>query len=171
MRTRLTSLFTALLAAAPLLLIACGGDDDDDSMAITPCDEDDRGEVFSADMEKTGDDGLAIFVLNSIAPDPPDIGDNDWQITVRDAADDSPQSGCTLDVRPWMPDHEHGSNQPQGVEADPGVYSVGGVRFIMPGYWENTVTVHCSAGDDDDSAGDDASGWTDSAIFGFCLEG
>ncbi len=152
-----------MLALFAGLLAGCPASPDDNPHATVPCDEETRDEDFSADMEKTGDSGLAVFTLNSISPDPSDIGDNDWQFTVRDANDGSPLSGCSLDVRPWMPDHEHGSNQPQGAEGDPGVYLVSGVRFIMPGYWENTVTISCSPDDGDE--------WTDSAVFGFCLEG
>ncbi len=92
---------------------------------------------------------------------------------MRSADDPSPLSGCNLTVRPWMPDHEHGSTQPSGAEGDPGVYLVSGVRFIMPGYWESTVTITCGGGsDDDDSAdGDDAPEWTDSVIYSFCIDG
>ena len=153
-----------LTGASVLLAVACDeNSDDDDSMATGACDEDERAEIFSADMERTGDEDLAIFMLNSISPEPSYIGDNDWLITVRSAADDSPLSGCSLTIRPCMPDHEHGSTQPSGAEGDPGVYLVGSVRFIMPGYWESTVTITCSVGD--------AGEWSDSAIYGFCVEG
>jgi len=136
---------------------------DHGEMAEVPCDEESRAEDFVEDMEKTGAEGLAVFTLHSIDPNPSDIGDNTWELSVRDAADDSPLSACSLDIRPWMPDHEHGSNNPTGSESEPGSYAVSGLRFIMPGYWENTVTISCSSDEDGE--------WSDSVIYGFCLEG
>jgi hypothetical protein len=167
---------SGFLIALLSLSVACSGQGDDDDMAGVPCVEDSRSEAFSEDMEKTGAGELAVFTLHSIDPSPPDIGDNTWSLSVRDADDDSALSSCSLDVRPWMPDHEHGSNNPTGSESAPGTYTVSGLLFIMPGYWESTVSVDCQpGGDDDDSAADDSEAppqaLSDSATFGFCVEG
>jgi hypothetical protein len=167
MRVQLSRVPSWLLTGLWLALAgACGENDDDDlSTATVPCDEEPRAEPFSVDMEKTGDAALAIFTLHSIDPDPSDIGDNDWQMSARSAEDDTPLSGCDLDILPFMPDHEHGSNQPHGVEGEPSHYSIAGLRFIMPGYWRNTITITCP-GDENGAAG-----LTDTTIYGFCVEG
>jgi len=172
----------SLLGASFVALsTACVSSDDDDDMADLPCDEDDRADTFVEDMQKTGTAGLANFTLHSISPNPPDIGENAWSLSVEAVDDGSALAACSLDIRPWMPDHDHGSNNPSGSEGEAGSYDVSGMLFIMPGYWENTVTIDCSpseagddddsAGDDDDSVGNDSTTLTDSAVFGFCIEG
>ncbi|MBJ95579.1 MAG: hypothetical protein CMP23_14040 [Rickettsiales bacterium] len=165
---RIFSILPALLAT--FLMISC---DQTDDPAGVPCEQDERAETFTADMSRTGAAGLAIFTLHSISPAPPDVGLNDWSISVRSAADDSPLTGCSLKLVPWMPDHNHGSNEPGGIEGEPGTYQVDGLRFVMPGYWENSVELECgAAGDDDDSASDDPGpSLSDSAMFSFCVVG
>jgi len=166
MRVQASELLTWVLAGALLALAgACGqSDDHDHPTATVPCDEEPRADAFSGDLEKTGDAGLAIFTLHSIDPEPSDIGDNDWQMSVRSAVGDTPLSGCDLDILPFMPDHEHGSNQPHGVEGEPSHYSITGLRFIMPGYWQNTATITCP---ENENGGE----MTDTTIYGFCVEG
>ncbi len=174
-RTYHHALYSSALLA--LLSLSAGCDDHDHGeMAGVPCVEDSRAEAFVEDIEKTGAEGRAVFTLHSIDPNPPDIGDNTWELSARDATDDSALSSCSLDVHPWMPDHEHGSNSPSGSEGEPGNYTVSGLLFIMPGYWESTVSIDCQpGGDDDDSASDDSEepseALNDSTIFGFCVEG
>ncbi len=172
-----TPLATVLLLTTCVLFGACGSEGDDDDMADVPCSEDARSQVFAEDMQAAGVSGLATFTLHSITPNPPDIGDNNWELSAQRTGDGSALTGCTLDVRPWMPDHNHGSNNPAGSEGAAGTYSVEGISFIMPGYWENTVTINCGGdGDDDDSASDGSEeppteALSDSGIFGFCIEG
>jgi hypothetical protein len=149
------------------LSTACSSSNDDDDMADLPCAEDNRADSFVEDMQKTGTAGLAIFTLHSIAPNPPDIGENDWNLSVEAVDDGSPLATCSVDIRPWMPDHEHGSNHPSGSEGEADSYDVAGMLFIMPGYWENTVTIDCAPSEE----GDDPTALTDSAVFGFCVEG
>ena len=158
---------SGLLVAFVALNTACGSSDDDDDMAGLPCSEDERADSFVEDMQKTGTAGLTIFTLHSISPNPPDIGENDWNLSVQTTGDGSALPACSLDIRPFMPDHEHGSNNPSGSEGEGESYDVSGLLFIMPGYWENTVTIDCAPSDD----ADDSVALNDSAVFGFCVEG
>ena len=109
-------------------------------------------------MEQKGAAGALAVKLESINPNPVIKGNNDWKIQVVDAQG-APVSGATITVKPYMPDHGHGSSIiPQvAAGADPGTYDVSLLNLFMPGIW--TVTFDVTTQDN----------VTDSAVFTFCV--
>jgi nitrogen fixation protein FixH len=82
----------------------------------------------------------------TIAPDPPVAGRNTLTIEVRDAQG-QPVEGASLEVKPWMPSHGHGSTETPVVSAlGEGRYRATPVTFSMPGQWE--VTILATSGTD-----------------------
>ena len=111
---------------------------------------------LNADIE--GENGSFVFRFLAADPDPPDLGSNDWLVSVAETSG-TPVEGCSLRAEPWMPDHGHGSNEPEGVEGmEAGQYALDGLDFIMPGYWTVAVTADCDVG-------------IDSVILHLCIEG
>jgi len=109
------------------------------------CAEEDRAVPIDVGADVDGENGALVFRVLSMDPAPPDLGENDWTVSITD-----PQGvaleGCSLVADPWMPDHGHGSNEPEGVAgAAAGEYSIDGVELIMPGYW--TIALHAECGD------------------------
>ncbi len=109
-------------------------------------------------MEQKGAAGALSVKLQSIDPNPVIKGNNDWKIQVVDASG-APVSDATITVKPFMPDHGHGSSiTPQvAAGADPGTYDVSLLNLFMPGIW--TVTFDVTTQDN----------VTDSSVFTFCV--
>jgi len=145
-------LWIALLLLMPAL-VGCETDDDD----VGICESEERDLPYEAGMSVEGDSSLFTVALDSADPAPPDLDENDWILSVSDAAG-SPVEGCLLTATPWMPDHGHGSNNPESTDEGGGSYSIVGLDFIMAGYWEVGVQVDCG-------------GETDTVEFRFCIEG
>lgn len=148
-------LAAVFLAAA---LSACGGDDPDDPAA--GCAADPRADTYVAGLEKASAEGTKVRLLEAM-PGPPDRGDNTWTFQLADASG-AMMDGATLLVRPFMPEHGHGSTPAEftaeflGAE---GKYRVGPVNFFMPGLWELTVKVT-------------PAGLSEQTVkFAFCVEG
>jgi hypothetical protein len=147
-----------------LLLGACGGGaangDDGEPDAAFSCATEDRGETFSAGMQKTGDKGV-VFTLISSDPAPPARDNNTWLIGLAD--DSGPLVGATLSVKPFMPDHNHGTSIPTNITAgdNPGEYQANPVNLFMPGVWEITVNATPAGGGAADK---------DSVVFTFCID-
>lgn len=88
------------------------------------------------------------ITLDEIEPDAPSLGDNRWQLTVRDA-DSQPVDDATLSVSLWMPEHAHGSLKATLVEIlDDGQYQLEPLSFHMPGIWEVTLHIESDAASD-----------------------
>ena len=144
-----------------LALAACGGGETADQPdAGFNCEIDQRDEEFVAGMEKTRDLGVT-FTLVSSDPTPPARDDNDWVVDIEDP--DGPMVGASVTVRPFMPDHTHGTSNPAVIVADaatPGRYTVDRVNLFMPGIWEITLGATPAGG----TAGD-----KDTVVFTFCV--
>ena len=155
----------ATAGVAPLtLLSSCGGDDGGGGLpdAGYNCAVDDRGEDFTAGMEKTGALGIT-FTLVSADPAPPSRGDNHWVLQVSDA--NGPLDGATVDVKPFMPDHNHGTSIDTIVEpvaGQPGTFDLTKVNMFMPGVWETTIRATPAGG---------SQAQRDSVVFTFCIPG
>lgn len=171
MLSRASWLSSLLLAA---VFVACSSDDDSSSAGASGssgsagsagssstvvCSDDPRAQTYASGMIAKGTTGLFSVALDSIAPNPVAKGNNEWSIRVLDA-DNNPVSGATLDVKPFMPDHGHGSSiRPQVADKGQGVYAISLLNLFMPGIWQITVTITSSTGS------------IDSAVFTFCVEG
>ncbi len=119
------------------------------------------GDHYMAGMVASGADGLVDISLVSSDPGPPEKGDNTVVIQLLDAASGDPVDGASVVLRPWMPEHGHGSSPETfdvtwtGVET--GEFSTT-PNLFMGGLWELTFEVETAGGD------------TDTATFTFCVE-
>jgi YtkA-like len=151
----------ALLAVA-LVLAGCSGDDadpmadgDDDGMASF-CEDEDRADAFAVDLRKTGE-RYAVTIVQA-TPAEPVRGDNIWMVRVTDTSG-APMEAMTVDAKPWMPDHGHGTPvEEQVTELGAGEYEVSVLNLFMAGLWRVTLDV---TGADDE---------TDSVEFFVCVD-
>jgi hypothetical protein len=152
-------LLLGLLALASLA--ACSSSSSSGTQAAPApslCATDSRAQSYTAGMEQKGTAGTLSVKLESINPNPVIKGNNDWKVQVVDASG-TPVDGATITVKPFMPDHGHGSSITPQVAAgsDPGTYDVSLLNLFMPGIWTVTFNVATSAN------------VTDSAVFTFCV--
>ncbi|MEQ1504389.1 MAG: FixH family protein [Myxococcota bacterium] len=138
--------------------VGCTGDvtlDADDTGTLhNPNANCDGAETFVAGVSHETPLGRTVAVAEA-SPTPPDVGDNQWTVTVTDA--DGAAAALPLKLTPWMPLHGHGLTPPDyaGADEGDGSYVVTPFDLIMPGLWQFTVDL----GDDD------------AAVFLFCAEG
>ncbi len=145
-----------LLAAA--LLLSCSSDPAAPPKPAAFCASDPRVADFSLGLQAVCPDGKLQISIDSAAPDPVIQGVNDWVISVRDGAG-QPVDGATIDVKPTMPDHGHGS--PTRTTVTPrggGQYALDGINLSMRGVW--LITLDVTAGP-----------VTDTATYTFCVDG
>ena len=159
MRLVLAVLLGGLIVA---LGAACGDDEPTSAGDRSLCAGETRADTFSVGMEKpTQMNDFTVRLADTQvegAVSPPDRGNNTWTLEVLDASR-ARVRGATVTMRPWMPDHGHGTTPLDigATEAD-GVYSFGPFDLFMGGFWEFGVRVQTDSADD-------------RATFGFCLEG
>jgi hypothetical protein len=111
----------------------------------------------------TVDSELGFYAAELIdaQPAPPDTGENTWTLRVTDGADVA-LPATALVVRPWMPDHGHGTNPatwPLEPVDDDGTLGLRNMDLIMPGLWRIALQVLPEAGEEDE------------VRFFFCAEG
>jgi hypothetical protein len=156
--------FLAFLAPAAVA-IACSHADSaspadagaGDEAQVT-CQTDSRAQTYSANMVQKGQSGVFQLALASADPAPPARGTNTWTVRVLDASG-APVTGATLDVKPFMPDHGHGTSIVATITANPdGTFGVTPLYLFMPGLWQMTFGVH-------------AGSQNDSVVFSFCVAG
>jgi hypothetical protein len=112
-------------------------------------------------MEQTGASNTFSVKLTSINPNPVFKGNNAWTIQVVDKSG-GPVTGASITVKPFMPDHGHGSSIIPQVTAgaDPGSYDISLLNLFMPGIWTVTIVV---------TTGTAPSTVTDQSVFTFCV--
>jgi hypothetical protein len=153
---------TVLIAVLGLMATGCSDDHHDPGPDDSyNCAADTRGEEFVVGLEKVGAAGALDFRLMSADPSPPSRGDNTWTLQLNAMSGGtvgSPQTGATITVTPFMPDHQHGTAIRVLVEemADPGRYKLSPVNLWMPGVWETTIQASTPSG-------------TDEVVYTFCL--
>lgn len=142
-------------------IAACsGGGEGDLPDAGANCDVDDRDEQFVAGMQHTGNLGITFTLVES-TPAPPARDNNEWVIDIAD--DTGALTGATLGIKPFMPDHNHGTSIPAIITEDgttAGRYDAEQVNLAMPGIWEVTISATPEGGTAADK---------DSVIFTFCV--
>ncbi len=160
------NLFALSLLLVPASLLAgCGGGMPD--TGVTPqgaCGDESRADTFVEGLEKASDGGmfkvkLLRVEINELATRP-DRGDNTWTLELTDANGAS-MNPSVFTLRPWMPDHGHGTTpliNPIRPSMPEGRFEVGPFDLFMSGFWEFTVHV-------------EDNGQSDQAKLGFCLEG
>jgi hypothetical protein len=137
-------------AGAVTLMLGCTGSKSDDTDAsdvpsLEACMM--LATVHAGSRFQSEQDELTI-TFDQLEPDVPSLGDNRWQLTVRDA-DSQPVDDATLSVSLWMPEHAHGSLKATLIEAlDDGQYRAEPLSFHMPGIWEVTLRIESDAASD-----------------------
>lgn len=154
----------AIVVSLVAVVAACKGaetmPDADEALA---CMTSGRGDTYVAGLEKHGQAGLLDFKLISADPAPPARNFNTWVLEIDAMANGvvgAPQSGATMTVTPYMPDHQHGAGAftPQvSPAATTGQYQIQQINTWMPGYWE--ITIDATVG-----------GVEDTVVYKFCIQ-
>jgi len=145
----------------------------------TDCTTDPLAEMYAANMQQVGAAGALNFALVkslSLSPQcqmvegPPTLGSNTWIIKVLDKtgapvtnatfpAMSNWPAGWPVGVYPYMPHHGHGSSAwPTITDNQDGTYTIDNVYLFMGGLWQITINAKSATS-------------TDSAVFGFCVQG
>jgi hypothetical protein len=160
-----------LVAVFLLSLVACGGAPAASShdlatapdlgpvdLSPTPgqlCD-DPRADPWRLPITKPTLSGAWIVSLTASETSPPLIGTDTWTLRITDPQ--GAPANVTMTIRPWMPDHGHGTSViPMSTPEGGGVYRITPLYFFMPGLWQTTFTMT------EDSL-------TDAVVFSVCLE-
>jgi hypothetical protein len=96
----------------------------------------------ATDADQTGTHGEVEFRLRAPAVGE---GENSFTLELRDAQTHAPVSGAVPKVRTMMPSMGHASDSATIIESSPGVYSITGVVFDMPGGWVIRLAVQKDA--------------------------
>ena len=118
-----------------------------DAGDLITCQNDPRAMTYAPGLSVTSTSGTRKYVLLSADPAPPARGTDTWSLKITDAAG-SAQSGLTVGVLPFMPDHGHGTsvNATVTTNAD-GTYTVAPLYFFMPGVWRITFWIGSNQAD------------------------
>ncbi len=155
----------SLILLTLLFASACSSSNSSDAAdsgaPVSLCATDSRAQTFTAGMEQTGASNTFSVKLTSINPNPVFKGNNAWTIQVVDKSG-GPVTGASITVKPFMPDHGHGSSIIPQVTAgaDPGSYDISLLNLFMPGIWTVTIVV---------TTGTAPSTVTDQSVFTFCV--
>jgi hypothetical protein len=133
-------------------------EDDDADAGPSGCAAEDRDDVYTLGLERSGEHVMVRFV--DAMPAPPARFDNTWVLDVLDPATGMPLDDAELTVEPYMPDHNHGTSIQCNVEkmAEPGRVMLEPVNLFMPGLWD--VRLHFAMAD----------GTSDLVVFRFCVD-
>jgi YtkA-like len=154
----------AILRLGALALVAACGPTSSSGGGAAPhsvCDTDPRAMSYAVGLSQSATGGGAVKVrFVDAMPAPPSKGLNTWTIAVTDGSG-APVTGATITVKPFMPDHGHGSSitprvMPMTAE---GTYQVTLLDFFMPGIWQNTLTITTPSGP------------VETVVFTFCIDG
>ncbi len=155
----------SLIPLTLLFASACSSSNSSDAAdsgaPVSLCATDSRAQTFTAGMEQPGASNTFSVKLASINPNPVFKGNNAWTIQVVDKSG-APVTGASITVKPFMPDHGHGSSIIPQVTAgsDPGSYDISLLNLFMPGIWTVTIVV---------TTGTAPSTVTDQSVFTFCV--
>lgn len=111
-------------------------------------------------MTQESQHGKFTLQMLNADPAPPAKANNSWDIKLMDAAG-APLEGATITVKPFMPDHGHGSSIRAVVteaSSGGGEYAISPINLWMPGLWQVTLST-------------EAAGVTDDIVLGFCIAG
>jgi hypothetical protein len=113
-----------LLLALPITALACS------SAAEPPTG------TFPADpyVTVTTDSGVLRVAVRT-SPQPPEVGDDDVELTVTDPSGNA-RDGLAVSVKPWMPAMNHGTSETTVTPKGGGKYLVTNVYLYMSGVWQ-----------------------------------
>jgi len=116
---------------------------------------------YYAGMIEVGTQSRVQIALLDADPAPPDLHANSWTLQLLDMSERPMTEDVSFSrVKPWMPDHGHGTAiEPVvgALDAD-GKTVVTGIDFRMPGVWTVTYDIDTANG-------------PDSVVFSFCIDG
>ena len=93
--------------------VACA--DDDDTTGGNVCDDmETEYDAYSAGLTKIGDEGRVKIRIMDADPAPPHRGGNSWMFQLVDMADQPLPNATITSVKPFMPDHGHGTSVQAG---------------------------------------------------------
>ena len=156
------ALFLAALAGAGCKSSAAASDDagtviDADFEAdFVSCAAETRALPFQKGMQvMSRDKGYLLKVLKNTFTDAtstvltidPAKGIDVWTIEVDGASSRAPVDGMSITVRPFMPDHGHGTTSVGVTPAGGGTYTIAPLNLYMAGYWEITFNLADMSGD------------------------
>ncbi|HEX3758248.1 MAG TPA: FixH family protein [Kofleriaceae bacterium] len=151
----------SLFLASALSAAAChGGEMMPDADEALACMTSGRGDTYVVGLEHKGVSQVYDFKLMSSVPAPPARNLNTWVLQIGQVATGAPVTGASLNVSPFMPDHQHGPGAytPQVQEmSTPGQYQISDINTWMPGYWE--VTINATTPDN----------VQDTVVYKFCI--
>jgi hypothetical protein len=130
--------------------------------ATVSCTSDSRVDVYTANLKKTGQRGVATFTLVESQPAPPARGTNVLKLKVD--MDGTPVTG-DLFAGLKMPDHGHPTSVQPVVTFDPSTstYTIDPAFLFMPGVWRLQFDAY--------SAASDAGPPLDTGVYYFCIQG
>jgi hypothetical protein len=114
------------------------------------CADEPRAPPFQQGMQVPSAAGTYVVKLvrntftdasGKVLTEPPAKGVDVWTVEVDAAATQTPLDGLTIAVRPFMPDHGHGTTSVGVTPAGAGVYTISPLNLYMAGYWEVTLTI------------------------------
>ena len=162
------------LAGLAVFLAACststGGGTGGSSTSVSVCAGDPRATAYTVGLSAKAADGAFKVTFMDAMPAPPSKGANTWTVQITDAAG-RPVTGAKVAVKPFMPDHGHGSSitpqvMPMGTD---GTYQITLLELFMPGIWQITLSITPDVGAPD--AGTPDAGAPDAVVFTFCVDG
>ncbi|HET6149460.1 MAG TPA: FixH family protein [Polyangia bacterium] len=133
------------------------------------CAAETRATPFRQGMQVTSRNGTYLLkVLKNTFQDPtlqvltidPAKGVDVWTIEIDAAATGAPLDGMSIAVKPFMPDHNHGTTAVGITAAGAGTYTIAPLNLYMAGYWEITFNLTDISGD---------APTTDSAMVPICI--
>lgn len=136
-----------------LVVVGCGGSNNaPQDMTTAPPDfqgavghlcSDTRADNWTLPIVKPSMNNAFNVSLLSSAQSPPLIGDlTQWNLQIADNKG-AMVDGATIAVKPWMPDHGHGTDAPAHVMpvGTAGQYAITPLYLFMAGYWTVTFTI------------------------------
>src|SRR5688572_14991415 len=137
-----------LISGVILVLGACAEDHDDGTSYN--CEAETRDDEFVIGLVKPGESSRIEFKLLSSDPAPPARGNNTFILQLSTmAAPVMPVEGASLNIMPFMPDHQHGTGIPVVTTpmTEAGQYKLDPVNLWMPGLWEVRIQASGASGD------------------------
>ncbi|HZS40261.1 MAG TPA: FixH family protein [Polyangia bacterium] len=123
-----------------------------------PLCSDPRADPYMPGLTKPSVNGDFNVTLVGSVPGPPSIGNDTWTLEIADKSG-AAMNGATITVKPWMPDHGHGTSVTASVTpaGNDGTYTVTPLYLFMAGLWQVTFTIKSSTGT------------SDTVVFSYCL--